>query len=163
LLGFVYWCLAGLGSDKQTQVKRYDIDVSQLRAGEHKAFSVGNQPIIVLRRNVEQLAALRDERLNDPGSWQSNDPAGLDKTHRGVVSEWLVVEALGTQLNCLVQVSPAGGDFQGVPWAGGFADKCRDQRYDWAGRVFAGQGAKRNLRALHYHVRPGPRLSLRLQ
>ena len=163
LLGFVYWCLAGLGSDQQTQVKRYHLDVSTLPVGQSKAFSLGNQPLIVVHRSTTQLAALNDERLNDASSWQSNDPGGLDVIHRGTVKEWIVVEALGSQLNCSVEVKPAGGSFQGLPWSGGFADKCRDQRYDWAGRVYANQDAKRNLRVMHYTLVAGPSLAIKLR
>lgn len=163
LLGFLYWCIAGLGSDEQTQVPRYDVDISALAPGQAMAFSVGNQPLIVLHRSAAQLAALDDTHLNDAGSWQNQDPSGLDARHRGVRAAWLVVEALGTELNCPVQVSTAGGEFQGRPWPGGFADRCRDQRYDWAGRVFAGQGATRNLRALRYQLVSGARLSIELQ
>lgn len=163
LLGLIYWCFSGLGSDQKTKVERYHLDVSELSPGESKAFSLGNQPLIVVHRSQSQIDSLRDELLNDAGSWQSNDPNGLDTRHRGAVQEWIVVEALGTQLNCPVEVRAAGGSFQGRPWPGGFADKCRDQRYDWAGRVYAEQGAKRNLKVMHYTLMSGPSLAIKLR
>jgi len=163
LLGFIYWCVAGLGSDKQTKVNRYQIDVSGIAAGQHLALSVGKQPLIIVHRSAQQQASLSSEYLNDADSWQNNEPDGLLPSHRGATAEWLVVEALGTELNCPVEVKPAGGEFQGRPWLGGFADKCRDQRYDWAGRVYAGQGALRNLRVFHYWVVTGPSLSISLR
>jgi len=163
LIGFAYWCLAGLGSDQQTKVERYHLDVSALAAGQSRLFSLGNQPLIVVHRNADQIASLSDQRVNDATSWQNNDPDGLDTLHRGAVKDWLVVEALGSQLNCPVVVKPAGGTFQGLPWPGGFADKCRDQRYDWAGRVYSQQDAKRNLRVMHYTVVTGPSLAIKLR
>ncbi len=162
LLGLIYWCMSGLGSDKQVAVKRYQIDVSELAAGESRAFSVGRQPLIVVHRSQAQIESLSDEGLNDPGSWQNNEPAGVDAVHRGEQAAWLVLEALGTALNCAVVVKPAGGAFQGRPWPGGFADRCRDQRYDWAGRVYSDQDAKRNLRVMGYRL-SNYRLSIELQ
>ncbi len=163
LLGFVYWCLSGLGSDKQTAVARYRIDIADLSEGQARHFSVGKQPLIVVHRSQTQIDSLSGAWLNDAGSWQNNEPAGLDPSHRGTQPEWIVVEALGTELNCPVEAKAAGGEFQGRPWPGGFADKCRDQRYDWAGRVYAGQGAKRNLRALHYQRVGASGLAIRLR
>ena len=163
LLSFIYWCVAGLGSDQQTKVESYQVDVSALSAGQYRALSVGKQPLVIVHRSEEQLASLSSDFLNDADSWQNNDPQGIETAHRGAVTQWLVVEALGTELNCPVEVKPAGGDFQGRPWPGGFADKCRDQRYDWAGRVYADQGAKRNLRVMHYYVVAGPSLAISLR
>lgn len=163
LLGLLYWCVSGLGFDQQTKVEHYQIDVSDISAGQFRPFSVGKQPLIVLHRSESQLASLSDEVLNDASSWQNNDPSRVHSIHRGVEAEWLVVEALGTELNCPVEVEPAGGVFQGRPWSGGFADLCRGQRYDWAGRVYAGQGAKRNLRVMDYQLTGGSRLSIVLR
>lgn len=163
LLGFIYWCLAGLGSDQQTKVESYQVDVSAISVGQHRALSVGKQPLVIVHRSEEQLASLSSAHLNDADSWQNNDPGGIETVYRGAVAQWLVVEALGTELNCPVDVKPAGGSFQGRPWPGGFADKCRDQRYDWAGRVYADQGAKRNLRVMHYSVVAGPSLAISLR
>lgn len=163
LLSFIYWCVAGLGSDQQTKVESYQVDVSVISAGQHRAFSVGKQPLVIVHRSEEQLASLSNAHLNDAESWQNNDPQGIETTHRGAVAQWLIVEALGTELNCPVEVKPAGGQFQGRPWLGGFADKCRGQRYDWAGRVYADQGAKRNLRVMHYYVVEGPSLAISLR
>lgn len=163
LLGFVYWCVAGLGSDQKTKVPRYQIDVSTIAEGESQSLFIGKQPLIIVHRSEQQLASLSGAHLNDADSWQNNEPDGIEPSHRGVVAQWLVVEALGTELACPVEIKPAGGSFQGRLWLGGFADKCRDQRYDWAGRVFSEQGARRNLKVLHYHVVEGPELSISLQ
>lgn len=163
LFGLVYWCMSGLGSDKQTAVKRYSIDVSGLGKGEARAFSVGNQPLIVVHRSQSQIETLSEQGLNDASSWQNTDPAGVNADHRGNQAAWIVIEALGTALSCPVVVKHAGGEFQGAAWLGGFADRCRDQRYDWAGRVYAGQDAKRNLRVMAYQLSKNNRLSIELQ
>ncbi len=163
LLGFIYWCLAGLGSDQQTKVARYQLNVSDIEEGQSHTFSIGKQPIIVVHRDQAQLQSLSDIGLNDASSWQNNEPSGVDPVHRGTQAAWIVLEALGTELNCPVQALPAGGEFQGRSWLGGFVDRCRGNRYDWAGRVYAEQGAKRNLRVMSYRLRSGPRLAIELQ
>jgi len=161
--GFLYWCFSGLGADKQTQVKSYQLDVSDVGEGEFKHFTLGSQPLIAVHRSPAQIASLSDDTVNDPNSWQNNEPNGIDKTHRGVTADWIVVEALGTALNCPIKPLPAGGEFQGRPWLGGFVDQCRGYRYDWAGRVFKKQAATRNLRVMYARGFEGKRLSVRLR
>lgn len=129
------------------------VDASKLQPGEFISTSIGNLPVLVVRRGEMQLASLDDSLVNDPNSWQSNEPDGVDTTHRGLDARFLVVEALGTALQCeLTVLAPSSEPFQGRPWLGGLADKCQGQRYDWAGRAYLGQTAQRNVRVLPHAI-----------
>ncbi|MEM6985732.1 MAG: hypothetical protein AAF499_04255, partial [Pseudomonadota bacterium] len=128
-------------------------DAAALQPGESIRTEIGNLPVLVVRRGPEQLASLDDQHVNDAGSWQSAEPLGVDSRHRSIDPRFLVIEALGTALQCELTVLPASNElFQGRPWQGGLADKCQGERYDWAGRAFRDQNAKRNVRVLPHTV-----------
>lgn len=153
LAGFVVVLLASIWPTATSQRVSIYVDASALGPGESIRTSIGNLPVLVVRRGAVELASLDDAFVNDSASWQSNEPDGVDARHRGLDPRFLVVEALGTALQCELVVLPASEDlFQGRPWAGGLADKCRGERYDWAGRAYRDQKARRNVRVLPHTV-----------
>jgi ubiquinol-cytochrome c reductase iron-sulfur subunit len=98
--------------------------------------------VLVLHRDAAMLAALEaPERLYDPDSRFHHRP-GTSRAHRGLEPRWLVVYGEGTDLGCELDLVLPGAE---PDWAGGFRDRCRGLRYDFAGRVHDGQAARRNL------------------
>ncbi|MEM7379531.1 MAG: ubiquinol-cytochrome C reductase, iron-sulfur subunit [Pseudomonadota bacterium] len=151
--GLLVVLLGSIWPTVTTQRVSIYVDAAALEPGDAIRTAIGNLPVLVVRRGDAELGSLDDSRVNDAASWQSSEPDGVDARHRGVDPRFLVVEALGTALQCELDLLPPSEDhFQGEPWAGGFADKCRGERYDWAGRVYRNQTAKRNLRVLPHTV-----------
>ncbi len=163
VLGILVVLFASIWPTATTQRLSVYVDTSELAPGEHLSTTIGNLPVIVLRRNAAQLASLNDNWVNDSSGWFSGDPSEVDPRHRGVGVRYLIIEALGTALQCEVAVLPADDEpFQGRPWPGGFADLCRGYRYDWAGRVYLNQPALRNLRVLPHSVNAAGELTVSL-
>ncbi len=161
--GFLVVVFASIWPTATTQRVSMYVDTSDLEPGDHLFTQIGNLAVLVVRRSAAQLASLDDARVNDDSGWFSGDPDGIDPQHRGVEPHYLVVEAVGTALQCAVDVLPASDElFQGAPWPGGIADKCRGYRYDWAGRVYRDQPALRNLRVLPHAVNANDELTVSL-
>ena len=134
-----------------------EVDLAEIRPGEAQRLAWSGRRVIVLRRDAQMLGALATEdRLYDPASRLDRRPQGLSERHRGRTAEWLVVYGESTDLGCdLDLVLP--GSVQ--DWEGGFEDRCRRGRYDFAGRVYRGQPAMRNLEIPPHRI-DGARLIL---
>jgi ubiquinol-cytochrome c reductase iron-sulfur subunit len=122
------------------------VALGDLPPGELREVTWRGRPVLILHRDAAMLAALAGSTgLRDAeGSW-SQQPEGISAQHRSRSEQYFVAFAQGTDLNCALELLPAGGQFRGQPWGGGFKDVCRGSRYDFAGRVFDGQEAQRNL------------------
>jgi ubiquinol-cytochrome c reductase iron-sulfur subunit len=134
-----------------------EVDLSHIPAGSSERVQWNGRRVLILHRDRRMLDSLAGaEELYDPASRFDRKPQGWSVEHRGFVPEWLVVYAESTDLGCdLDLVSPD----EAVDWAGGLVDRCRGGRYDFAGRVFRGQPAMRNLEVPKYRLE-GSRLTL---
>lgn len=111
------------------------------------------QPVWVVRRTAQQVAALSDPallaRLADPDSKRpgSVTPPPARTATRSIHPDFLVVVGLCTHLGCTVQERFSGGAGVGLPasWPGGFLCPCHGSIFDLAGRVFRDQPAPDNL------------------
>ena len=126
-----------------------EIDISKLEPGQMITQSWRKQPIYVVRRTPEAVAALAkvEPSLKDPKSEASEQPNYAQNQMRSIKPEVLVLYAACTHLGCLpkqyfTQADPA----MGADWPGGFFCPCHGSRFDLAGRVFNGSPASANLR-----------------
>jgi ubiquinol-cytochrome c reductase iron-sulfur subunit len=134
-----------------------EVDLQDIGAGQERRLSWNGRRVLVLHRDQAMLDALpEDAVLYDPASRLDRRPRGLSARHRGWTAQWLVVYAESTDLGCDLAVVPPGAEGQ---WKGGFRDRCRQGRYDFAGRVYKGQPAMRNLEIPPHRI-DGTRLIL---
>ncbi len=125
------------------------IDLTKLEPGQMVVSSWRRQPIYVVRRTPEMLAALakNDSGLKDPQSAESEQPQYARNEARSIKPEFLVLYAACTHLGCLPKQHFTPGDpVVGADWPGGFFCPCHGSRFDLAGRVFNGSPASTNLR-----------------
>ncbi len=152
LMVFVFLLLSSLLSRPGGNVPLpLEVSLLELGPGEDLRVSWNGRRVLVLHRDAAMLDSLaEDAELYDPGSRFGRRPSGVSAPHRGMVPEWLVVYAESTDLGCdLELVSPGQAD---TSWRGGFRDRCRGGRYDFAGRVYKGQPAMRNLEIPPYRI-----------
>ncbi len=130
-----------------------EIDLSKLEPGQMVVSTWRRQPIYVVRRTPEMLAALpkSDPQLKDPTSAESDQPEYAKNAVRSINPEYLVLYATCTHLGCLPKQHFSPGDpVVGANWPGGFFCPCHGSRFDLAGRVFNGSPASTNLRIPPY-------------
>lgn len=126
-----------------------EIDISKLEVGQMVTSMWRKQPIYVVRRTPEMVAALpkADSQLKDPKSESSEQPAYARNEQRSIKPEFLVLYATCTHLGCLPKQHFVPGEAAlGADWPGGFFCPCHGSKFDLAGRVFAGSPASVNLR-----------------
>jgi len=112
------------------------------------------QTIGILRRTKETLDLLPEmnERLRDPESLESEQPAFARNETRAARPEFFVVNMICTHLGCVPQVVPEiGPEPWDENWKGGFFCPCHKSKFDMAGRVYKGVPAPTNLRIPPYH------------
>jgi len=129
------------------------VDLSKLEAGQMILPVWRRQPIYVFRRPPELVAQLaaHDDRLKDPKSADSEQPAYAMNERRSRRDDIAVLIGVCTHLGCLPKQRFEPGDAQlGTDWPGGFLCPCHGSRFDLAGRVFSGSPASVNLRIPPY-------------
>lgn len=124
-------------------------DISKIEPGQMIVVEWRGKPVYVLHRTgtqVEDLAKL-DEKLKDPASEISDQPAYITDQGRSLRPELFVAVGLCTHLGCAPKYRPEVGaaDMGGDDWVGGFFCPCHGSKFDLAGRVFAGVPASANL------------------
>ena len=124
-------------------------DISKLEAGQMVVVEWRGKPVYVLHRTESQLERLADvnDKLKDPDSAISQQPAYISGIDRSIRPEILVIEGLCTHLGCAPKFRPEVGaaDLGGADWPGGFFCPCHGSKFDLSGRVFAGVPASTNL------------------
>ena len=94
------------------------------------------------------------ERLRDPASEKSIQPAYARNEDRSRNSEFLVLIGLCTHLGCspkyLPEVKPMDFD---ANWKGGYHCPCHGSKFDLAGRVYKGVPAPTNLEVPPYTLK----------
>lgn len=124
------------------------INISKLESGQMVTEEWQGKPVYVIRRTQDMVASLAKmtERLKDPESLKSEQPAYCKNEHRSIKSEILVLVGLCTHLGCAPKkrfdVAP---EDLGKDWVGGFFCPCHGSKFDLAGRVLQSVPAPSNL------------------
>ncbi|MCC6297221.1 MAG: ubiquinol-cytochrome c reductase iron-sulfur subunit [Pseudomonadales bacterium] len=130
------------------------VDISKIEPGQMVTEEWRGKPVYIVRRTPEALAALeRDpDRLRDPNSKDSTQPAYVDAASRALRPEYLILLGLCTHLGCAPMYRPEVGavDLGGDAWLGGFFCPCHGSKFDLAGRVYKGVPAPTNLEVPPY-------------
>src|SRR5688572_2858124 len=130
-------------------------DISKLEPGAVVKVNWRGQAIFIVRRSPEMMKALEDpalaEKLRDPKSEQSEQPAYAKNDTRALKPEYLVLVGVCTHLGCapLSRFTPADAEL-GADWPGGFYCPCHGSKFDLAGRVFKDVPAPTNLKVPPY-------------
>ena len=137
------------------------VKLQDLSPGEVLWLEWGGRRVVVLHRTPEMLGEIRrlDAELKSPDRLWSNQPGTADPVTRSVKPEYFVALAYGTELGCELDFVPYRAEEPG-DWRGGFVDRCRGSRYDFAGRVFKSDSAPRNLDVPDYYFATPERLVL---
>jgi ubiquinol-cytochrome c reductase iron-sulfur subunit len=125
-----------------------EVDISKLETGAMLKVEWRGKPVYVVHRSQEMVAELtsNDDRLADPESLASDQPAYAKNESRAVRPEFLVVLGVCTHLGCAPMGRFTPGDAElGADWPGGFYCPCHGSKFDLAGRVFKGVPAPKNL------------------
>ena len=124
------------------------VNISKIDPGQQIVAEWRGQPVFVLHRTPEIMAALPtiDAQMADPKSQESEQPDYVDAAARSIKPEILIVLGVCTHLGCSPTFRPevAPADL-GPEWVGGYFCACHGSRYDLAGRVYKGQPAPLNL------------------
>jgi ubiquinol-cytochrome c reductase iron-sulfur subunit len=126
-----------------------EADLSKVAPGEMMVVEWRGKPIWILHRTPAMLESLKKvrEKLSDPDSEKSIQPAYAKNEHRSIKPEFLIVEGICTHLGCSpsakFQVGEASG--LGADWVGGYLCPCHGSMFDLAGRVFKSMPAPLNL------------------
>ena len=125
------------------------VDIGKIEPGQMITEEWRGKPVYIVRRTPEALAALQQDpdRLSDPNSQASTQPAYVDPANRAVRPEYLILLGLCTHLGCAPMFRPEVGaaDLGGDAWLGGFFCPCHGSKFDLAGRVYKGVPAPTNL------------------
>jgi ubiquinol-cytochrome c reductase iron-sulfur subunit len=124
-----------------------DVDIAELPPGGLITVPWRGQPIWILRRTPEEIAALKNNiniDLRDPDSQESIQPVAAKNQYRSLRDDILVMVALCTHLGCIPSYKPEKGSVS-PKWQGGFYCPCHGSTYDLAGRVYKGVPAPKNM------------------
>lgn len=124
-------------------------DIGKLEPGQMVVVEWRGKPVYVVHRTPEMVENLPelDDRLKDPASEISKQPAYISGEARALRPEIFVAVGLCTHLGCAPKYRPEVGaaDLGGDAWLGGFFCPCHGSKFDLAGRVYSGVPASANL------------------
>lgn len=126
-------------------------DISKIEPGQMVVVEWRGKPVYVVNRTDAQLEMLPDmnERLKDPDSLASVQPAYIEGVDRAIRPNLLVIVGLCTHLGCAPKFRPEVGaadlSTSGQQWEGGFFCPCHGSKFDLSGRVYSGVPASTNL------------------
>ena len=139
-----------------------EVDVSDLAPGDMKTVEWRGQPVWVLRRTPEMLAALHghDADLVDPLSTRPQQPEYASNRERAIEPEIFVAIGICTHLGCSPSEAPKNGNNPSLPpdWPGGFFCPCHGSTFDGAGRVYKNKPAPTNLEIPPHRYIAGTRI-----
>lgn len=130
-----------------------EVDIGQMEWGQKIDLIWRKQPIWIIRRTPEMVAALEAEAsyLRDPHSELDQQPEFARNSHRSLNPEFLVLVGICTHLGCNPTYRPdAAPEDLGPEWQGGFFCACHGSRFDLSGRVYDHVPANANLRVPPY-------------
>ncbi|GAB6049607.1 ubiquinol-cytochrome c reductase iron-sulfur subunit [Hydrogenophilus islandicus] len=126
-----------------------EVDIAKVAPGEMMVVEWRGKPIWVLHRTPEMLESLKKvrDKLADPDSEKSVQPAYAKNEHRSIKPEFLIVEGVCTHLGCSPSAKFLTGEASGLgaDWVGGYLCPCHGSMFDLAGRVFKSMPAPTNL------------------
>ncbi|TVQ87450.1 MAG: ubiquinol-cytochrome c reductase iron-sulfur subunit [Chromatiaceae bacterium] len=125
-----------------------EADISKLEPGALLRVKWRGQPIWVVHRTPEMLAALPtlEQRLVDPESTVQQQPEYCQNATRSINPTYFVAIGICTHLGCSPTYRPeVAPDDLGSEWKGGWFCPCHGSKFDLAGRVFKGVPAPSNL------------------
>ncbi|HSC76712.1 MAG TPA: ubiquinol-cytochrome c reductase iron-sulfur subunit [Pseudomonadales bacterium] len=129
-------------------------NISKIESGQMATFEWQGKPVYVVRRTPDMVAGLVNmtDRLQDPESMKSDQPAYCKNEHRSVKDDIFVVVGICTHLGCAPKFRPdVAPEDLGKDWIGGFFCPCHGSRFDLAGRVLKNVPAPLNLTVPAYH------------
>lgn len=125
-----------------------EVDVSKLEPGQKMIVEWRGKPVWIVRRTPEMLKMVQadEERVADPQSKRSEQPAYAKNDYRSLKPDYLVVVGICTHLGCspVDRLSPEPQPFAS-DWRGGFYCPCHGSLFDLAGRVYKNKPAPDNL------------------
>ena len=116
-----------------------EVNLDKLEPGQMMRDQWRGKPVWIMRRSKEMLKTLAEvkDKLRDPDSVNSQQPAVAKNEYRSIKPEYLVLVGICTHLGCSPTFRPdkAPADL-GDKWEGGFFCACHGSRFDLAGRVY---------------------------
>lgn len=114
----------------------YRFDIVELPEDSPRLLRQDNLVIVVIRRSPATLRSLTEstDKLQDPDSSESHQPAKARNRLRSIHPEYFVGYALGTDLGCPLTADEIG-----------LRESCSSARYDFAGRALRGETRFQNL------------------
>ena len=131
-------------------------DISKIEPGQMVIVEWRGKPVYVVNRTDAQLEELPNlnDRLKDPDSTVSVQPAYITGIDRAIRPNLLVIVGLCTHLGCAPKFRPEVGapdlSTSGQNWEGGFFCPCHGSKFDLSGRVYSGVPASSNLEVPPY-------------
>jgi ubiquinol-cytochrome c reductase iron-sulfur subunit len=132
-----------------------EVDISRLEPGQKMIVEWRGKPVWVVRRTPEMLKAVQadDDRVADPQSTRSQQPAYAKNEYRSLKPDLLVLVGICTHLGCSpVDRLQAGAEPFAADWHGGFYCPCHGSLFDLAGRVYKNKPAPDNLAVPPYKL-----------
>jgi ubiquinol-cytochrome c reductase iron-sulfur subunit len=125
-----------------------EVDLSKLEPGQKMVVEWRGKPVWIVRRTPDMLKTIKqdEERVADPASRRSQQPAYAKNDVRSLKPEYLIVVGICTHLGCS-PVDRLQSDPQpfASDWHGGFYCPCHGSLFDLAGRVYKNKPAPDNL------------------
>jgi len=131
-----------------------EVEIGKLEPGSMLTVEWRGKPVWILNRTKPMLESLSKDtnRLADPNSESSVQPADCRNEFRSIKPEFLVAVGICTHLGCSPSPRFEPGDPSlGADWPGGFLCPCHGSRFDLSARVLAGQPAPTNLEIPPYY------------
>jgi ubiquinol-cytochrome c reductase iron-sulfur subunit len=130
-----------------------EVDISKLAPGEIQVVEYRGKPVWIMNRTKEMLEGIKksDSKVSDPNSDVPQQPAYAKNEFRSIKPDILVLEGVCTHLGCSPQYKAVESKADmGQDWNGGFFCPCHGSKFDFAGRVFSGSPAPKNLEVPKY-------------
>jgi ubiquinol-cytochrome c reductase iron-sulfur subunit len=130
-----------------------EVDISKLGPGEIQIVEYRGKPVWIMNRTKEMLEGIKksDSKVSDPNSDVPQQPPYAKNEFRSIKPDIVVLEGVCTHLGCSPQYKPVESKADmGQDWNGGFFCPCHGSKFDFAGRVFAGSPAPKNLEVPKY-------------
>ncbi|MSP96737.1 MAG: ubiquinol-cytochrome c reductase iron-sulfur subunit [Betaproteobacteria bacterium] len=130
-----------------------EADIGKLAPGEMQIIEWRGKPVWIIRRTKEMLEGIKKSNANvaDPNSEVLQQPGYAKNEFRSIKDEYAVLVGVCTHLGCSPQMKSGEARAEmGADWVGGFYCPCHGSKFDFAGRVYRGAPAPKNLEVPPY-------------